>query len=202
MRIAPLAPVILCALLVREVDAVEPLDNTQEFMHGELAKHANPPVGKAVPDRLKALPRDQSALPKGVWLRFQIFGSGQYKAWSVQLQIDDTGRIFQVSHLGDSTAAKVKAPAWPTTPTQALGAALDRVRKAWESVPSTAPLYCGYEGETYAPVFVVTVRIGGVQREFFFEAFENEAIKHLRRIAYFAYATPLGNSKKARRRGR
>lgn len=171
--------------------SVRPLDNTEEFLVGEFYMPEKPLVEGPIPARLSALPRDQSALPKGVWLRFQNLGVERYKDWSAQMQIDDQGNIYLVTHLGDSTADKLKKPAWPAKPQQKLDAAtLAETRK--EAVAfTTGPAYRAHGGLSYAPIFVVTIHCDSGDKEFFVEGYENDFIGRLRRTTIFAHATPL-----------
>jgi hypothetical protein len=173
-----------------EVAAVQPLDNTQEFMLGAFRMPSTPPTTGPVPARLEALPRDRCALPKGVWLRFQNFGAERYKDWSAQMQIDDQGNIFLITHLGDSTADKVKRPSWPDAPTQKLDAAtLAQLRKDAAAFATGQP-YRGHQGLPYAPTFVVTLH-DKTDSEIILEGYEDAFISRLRTISQFALSTPL-----------
>jgi hypothetical protein len=189
-----LGVVVASLLATHEVGAVKPLDNTDEFLMGAFRMPETPPVEGPIPARLQspdALPRDRCALTKGVWLRFQNFGAERYKGWSAQMQIDDQGNIYLVSHLGDATPDKVKNPAWPARPTQKLDAATLADLKKKAAAFAAGPAYRGHEGLSYAPTFVITVAVGGVEREVIAEAYENDFIAHLRRITSFAQKTPL-----------
>lgn len=175
------------------VGGVVPLDNVQEFLMGTFRMPAKAPVEGPIPARLTTLPRDRSPLPKAAWLRFQSFGADRYKGWSVQMQIDDTGNISQVEHLGDSTPDKVKKPVWPVKPQQKLDATtLADLRKAATAF-AAGPAYRGHEGLSYAPTFVITVRVDGGETEIILEGFENDFIAHLRRITSFVHSTPVGD---------
>lgn len=170
---------------------VTPLSNTKEFMVGTFRMPTTPPVEGPIPDRLEALPRDVCTLPKAVWLRFQNFGAERYKGWSAQMQIDDQGNIYLVSHLGDATPEKVKDPSWPDKPTQKLDAAtLAQLRKDAAAFAVGQP-YRGHQGLSYAPTFVVTVHLDKADQEIILEGYENDFIAHLRRISLFALETPL-----------
>jgi hypothetical protein len=144
-----------------------------------------------IPDRLKALPRDQSALPKGVWLRFQNLGVDRYKDWSADMQIDDQGSIFLIARLGDSTADKVKKPVWPARPQQKLDAGLLAQMRKEAAAFAAGPPYRGHPGLSYAPIFVVTVHCDGGDKEIMVEGLEDDVIGRLRRTTMFAHATPL-----------
>lgn len=200
MRPVVLLGIVLAGVLaIPKVGEVTPLDNTQEFMMGTFRVPATAPVEGPIPARLSALPRDASPLPKGVWLRFQNFGAERYEGWSVQMQIDDAGNICQVEHLGDSTPAKVKKPAWPAKPQQKLDATtLASLRKAAVAFAAGAA-YRGHEGLSYAPTFVVTVRLDGGEKEIVLEGFENDFIAHLRRITSFVHSTPMTDKAKPRK---
>lgn len=170
-----------------------PLDNIQEFLMGTFRMPAKAPVEGPIPARLSALPRDASPLPKGVWLRFQNFGAERYKGWSVQMQIDDAGNIWQVEHLGDSTPEKVKKPAWPAKPRQELDATTLADLRKTATAFAAGPAYRGHEGLSYAPTFVVTVRIDGGEKEMLLEGFENDFIARLRGITSFVHSTPTSD---------
>ncbi len=179
-----------------------PLDDVQEFLFGTFRMPAKAPALGPVPARLSTLPRDPSPLPKAAWLRFQSFGAERYKDWSVQTEIDDAGDIRQVEHLGDATPDKVKKPAWPVKPRQKLDAkTLADLRKAATAF-AAGPAYRGHEGLSYAPTFVVTVRIDGGEKEMFLEGFEDDFIARLRRITSFVHATPAGDEAKSKSAGR
>lgn len=189
---------VVGVLAIPKVGEVKPLSNTEEFLMGTFRMPAKAPVEGPIPDRLNALSRDQCALPKGTWLRFQNFGADRYKDWSAQMQIDDQGNIYLVTHLGDATSDnatpdKVKKPAWPAKPQQKLDTAtLAELRKAAAAF-AAGPAYRGHEGLSYAPTFVVTVYLDSGDKEIILEGFENDFISHLRRITSFAHATPLGS---------
>ncbi len=189
----PAPPPVASALAPPTVTQVAPLDNVQEFLRGTFRIPAKAPVEGPIPARLSTLPRDSAPLPKAVWLRFQSFGADRYKGWSVQMQIDDAGNIVQVEHLGDSTPDKVRRPAWPAKPLQKLDAAtLADLRRAAAAF-AAGPAYRGHEGLSYAPTFVVTVRVDGGEREIILEGLENDFVAHLRRITSFVHSTPAGD---------
>lgn len=178
-------------LATAEVGFVTPLDNTQEFMIGAFRMPATPPTTGPVPARLDALPRDRCPLPSGVWLRFQNFGAERYKDWSAQMQIDDQGNIFLVTHLGDATPEKIKHPSWPPAPTQKLDATtLAQLRKDAAAF-AAGPPYRGHQGLSYAPTFVVTLHVGSADTEIVLEGYEDAFVSWLRRISQFALSTPL-----------
>ena len=154
---------------------------------------AKAPVEGLIPARLSTLPRDPSPLPKAVWLRFQNFGADRYKGWSVQMQIDDAGNIFQVEHLGDSTPDKVKKPAWPAKAQQKLDATTLADLRKTATAFAAGPVYRGHEGLSYAPTFVVTIRVDGGEKEIILEGFENDFVAHLRGITSFVHSTPAGD---------
>lgn len=180
-------------LATPKVGEVKPLDNTEEFLMGTFRMPAKAPVEGPIPARLSTLPRDQSPLPKGAWLRFQNFGADRYKGWSVQMQIDDAGNICQIEHLGDSTPDKVKKPAWPAKLRQKLDATTLADLRKTATAFAAGPAYRGHEGLSYAPTFVVTVRVDGGEKEIILEGFENDFIAHLRRITSFVHSTPAGD---------
>jgi hypothetical protein len=189
-------PVVLLGIAIAgvlattKVGEVKPLDNIEEFMMGTFRMPSTDPVEGPIPARLSAFPRDASPLPKGVWLRFQNFGAERYKDWSVQIQIDGAGNICQVEHLGDSTPEKVKKPAWPAKPGQKLDATTLADLRKTATAFAAGPAYRGHEGLSYAPTFVVTVRLDGGEKEIILEGFENDFIAHLRRITSFVHSTP------------
>jgi hypothetical protein len=179
-----------------DVKAMKPLDNIEEFMAGPFRMPATAVAEGPIPDRLAALPRDRSALPQGVWLQFQNFGSERYRNWSTQMRIDEEGKVYLVSHLGDATSAKVEHPAWQKWPTQELDAgSLAALRQAAAAF-AAGPAFRGYEGLSHAPVFVLTVNMNGSEQDFFIEGYENEFVRKLRSITYRAQVTPLGRSKR------
>jgi hypothetical protein len=178
-----------------EVRQSTPLDDVEEFLRGTFRMPAKAPTEGPIPARLTTLPRDRSPLPKATWLRFQSFGADRYKGWSVQLQIDDAGDLRQVEHLGDATRDKVEKPAWPVKPQQKLDATtLGDLRKAATAF-AAGPAYRGHEGLSYAPTFVITIRLDDGPKEILLEGFENDVIAHLRRITSFVHATPAGGKR-------
>jgi hypothetical protein len=191
MRLLLVGMTVASMLVTHDVGAVKPLDNTAEFLVGPFRMPTNPPVEGPLPARLQSLPHDRGALPKGVWLRFENFGADRYKGWSAQMQIDDQGNIFLVTHLGDATPEKITAPSWPAKPTQKLDAATLADLRKTAAAFAAGPAYRGHAGLTYAPVFVVTIDLDGAKQEIVLEGYENDFIQHLRRITQFAHATPL-----------
>lgn len=187
---------VASALFASEAAAVAPLDNKQEFLYGPFRVPDAPPEVGAVPAALAAQPMDRSPLPKGVWLRFQSFGAARYQRWSAQMQIDDAGDIYLVTHLGDSDADKVQRPCWPARPSQKLDAAtLADLRKSLQGY-AAGPAYKGRAGLDYAPLFVLTVRgADGAEHQTILKGYEDDVIAHLRRISHYALVTPLPQQK-------
>jgi len=187
---------IVAGLLVtHDVGAVQPLDNTEEFLIGAFRMSATPPAQGTVPARLAALPHDGCVLDKGTWLRFENFGADRYKGWSAQMQIDDQGNIYLVTNLGDATADKVKNPSWPAKPTQKLdGKTLEELHKAAIAF-AAGPSYRGHEGLAYPPTFVIRVALDKGEKEIALEGYEDDFVARLRRITSFAHSTPLPAAK-------
>jgi len=186
---------IVAGLLVaHDVGAVQPLDNTEEFLIGAFRMPATPPAQGSVPARLSALPHDGCALAKGTWLRFENFGADRYKGWSAQMQIDAQGNLYLVTNLGDATAEKVKNPSWPARPTQKLdGKTLEELHKAAIAF-AAGPSYRGHEGLSYAPTFVIRVATDKGDKEIVLEGYEDDFVARLRRITSFAHSTPLAKA--------
>lgn len=184
-----LSAVVASLLAFPKVASVKPLNNTEEFLVGTFRVPPAPPIEGPVPDRLDAMPRDRCALPKTVWLRFENFGAERYHGWSAQMQIDDQGNIYLVTHLGDATPEKVKAPSWPDKPTQKLDpTTLSDLRKEAAAL-AIGPPYRGHQGLPYAPTFVVTLRIDQAEKVIVLEGYENDFISRLRRITLFAHGS-------------
>ena len=196
MKALTLVGVVVAGLLAsHDVQAVPPLNNTAEFLVGPFRTPSTPPTEGAVPARLESLAHDRCALPKGVWLRFEQFGADRYKGWSAQLQINDDGALFLVTHLGGATPEQIQKPAWPEQPTQRLDAAtLAAFRKAAAAL-AAGPAYRGHAGLAHAPTFVVTVRGDKGEKQIVLEGVEDDFIGRLRRTTQFAHETPLGPAK-------
>jgi hypothetical protein len=181
-------------LLTHDVGAVKPLSNTVEFLSGPFRIPATPPVEGPIPARLQATPRVACALPDGTWLRFENFGADRYKGWSAQMQIDEHGNIFLVTHLGDATPETTKQPKWPEKPTQKLDDKTLKDLRAAAAAFAAGPPYRGHAGLAYAPTFIVRVHLDQGDKEIVLEGYEDDFISHLRRITEFAYATPLAKA--------
>lgn len=180
MRFLLLGMIAAGVLAAHDVGAVTPLNNNDEFLMGAFRMPTTPPKEGAVPARLAA--HDAAALPKGTWLRFEICGADRYKGWSAQMQIDDDGGITLVTHFGDAK---------PETKAQQLDAKTLADLRAEVGKLASGPAYRAHEGLAYAPTFYLRVAGDKGDKQLVFEAFENDAIAHLRRIASFANSTPL-----------
>lgn len=181
-------------LIYGEVMAVAPLNRTQEFMYGPFRMPDGPPHEGSLPERLVKLPRDRSPLGDKIWLRFQMFGGSAHPGHAAQMQLSDEGNIFLVAQLGTATAASVEHPAWSTRPCQLLDAAvLARLHEESKQLPAQA-FYRGHEGLPYAPTFVITIKHTTGEREVVYEAYEDDFVRHLRRIAHFALTSPLSGT--------
>jgi len=182
-------------LVTHDVGAVPPLDNTSEFLVGEFRMPATPPTEGAVPARLTSRPHVPCALPRGTWLRFENFGADRYAGWSVQLQIDDQGNLYQVEHLGDAKPEAISKPVWPSKPTQKLDAKTLAGLRAEATAFAAGAAYRAHEGLSYAPTFVVTVALDATEKQIFLDGYEDAFVQHLRRITQFAHESPLDGKK-------
>ena len=195
LNVAVLSSVLVCAL-----DTMKPLSKTEEFMLGELHLPNKAAEEEAVPERLNGLARDRSPLPDGIWLRFQNFGAQAFKNYSAQMQIDHKGNLYVAAYLGNATTELRIRPEWPRNPSQKITPSVLRdIRQKATALLRLTPTYRGDPGMAHVPIFVITVKIDDREREFIFEGYENEFVKHLRRISYFAYSTRLKSANQEKR---